>query len=178
MYCLSDSGSTYSNGRIGYAPNGGSAPDTTAEIRFDNLSTENLTLKNSQVNPNPGVYASGFAKPGSYLLSYNQDYDTGTVRIWGDYTISGSTFTLAYTSETYTGGGDANMPKKLYLGPAASGLNNGRSKITIGTTGGFVLKGVSSGAVTMDMLPSGGTYYTFVDSGALTLAYAIVRNAD
>src|SRR5262249_20657035 len=38
---------------------------------------------------------------GASLISYNQDYDTGTVRVWGDYALSGSTLTLDYASSLY-----------------------------------------------------------------------------
>src|SRR5439155_11112041 len=59
------------------------------------------------------------------------------------------------------------------------GFNNGRSKITIDSAGGFVLKGQAGGPYSaMDMLSSGGTYYTFVDSGAFTVFYSSISNTD
>ena len=137
-------------------------------------------MKNAQINPAVGISASGFSQTGSYLISYNQSFATGTVRIYGDYLVTGSTLTLDYAAETYTGAGDANKPKSLYFGPANSSFNNGRSKITIDSTGGFHAVGQSAGAnpTLIDMLPGSGTYYTFVDSGVFTIQYASMTDMD
>ena len=35
------------------------------------------------------------------MLAYNLNYATGTVRIYGDYAVSGSTFNLNYASHLY-----------------------------------------------------------------------------
>ena len=75
---------------------------------------------------------------------------------------------------------DAGQQKKLQFGPAASGFNHGRSKIEIGNTSGFhaVGQSISANPTLIDMMPSGGTYYTFVDSGAFTIQYASMTNMD
>ena len=73
---------------------------------------------------------------------------------------------------------DQNAQKKLQFGPAGA-FNHGRSKIEIGNTSGFHAVGQSAVAnpTLIDMM-SGGTYYTFVDSGAFTIQYASMTNMD
>src|SRR5205807_9605560 len=72
-----------------------------------------------------------------------------------------------------------NVQKKLLVAPSTSTFRNGRSKITIATTGGFVLRGISGTPSLMDWIGgTGTTYYTFVDSGALTVVYSTITNAD
>src|SRR5207302_2001717 len=107
--------------------------------------SSNLTLYAAQINPAVGISTSGFSQTGAYLISYNQNYATGTVRIYGDYTVSGSTLTLDYAAQTYAGAGDTNRQKSLYVGAANTTFNNGRSKITIDNTGGFKLLGDPAG---------------------------------
>ena len=75
---------------------------------------------------------------------------------------------------------DANRQKKLLFGPGSSTLNNGRSKLEVDSTGGIVLRGKTDGTANtlVDRLDSGSTYYTFVDSGALTADFASFNNMD
>ena len=55
-----------------------------------------------------------------------------------------------------------------------------RSKIEIASGAGFhaVGQSVSANPTLIDMMPGGGTYYTFVDSGAFTIQYASMTNMD
>ena len=39
---------------------------------------------------------------GAYLSSFNQDYDTGTVRLWGNYRAAGHSIVLDYAQQVYT----------------------------------------------------------------------------
>jgi len=96
---------------IGYSSTSVSSPDTTMEISLDNANTENLTLKNSLVNPSPGIDTTKFAKANSYLLNYSTN--SGVLQVYGDYLVSGSTLTLDYTSRLYTSTG-TNM--KVMIG--------------------------------------------------------------
>src|SRR5262249_47029023 len=137
----------------------------------------NLTLKAVRVNPATGIDLGGLNQAGSYLISYNQSFATGTVRIYGDYTVSGSTFTLDYGTETYSGAGDANIQKFLLFGPSSSTFNKGRSKIEIAPGSGLRAVGVST-APTLVTMMGGATYYSFVDSGAFTAQYASFTNVD
>src|SRR5207249_4037350 len=73
---------------------------------------------------------------------------------------------------------DANVQKQLLFAVSSSTFNNGRSKLTIAPSGGFKLTGQPSNYSVMDKLASGGTYYTFVDSGAFTVSYASMTNMD
>ena len=40
--------------------------------------------------------AAGLNTAGAYIASINQNADTGTIRIWGDYSLSATTMTLDY----------------------------------------------------------------------------------
>src|SRR5207249_3199634 len=103
---------------FGYTASGAAAGNSTADIFFSNSSASSLALQNSQVNSSPGIDTSGFNRAGNYLLSYNQDYATGTARIYGDYSVSGSTLTLDYANQLYTS--TATTPKVMIK---ASGTN-------------------------------------------------------
>src|SRR5205814_1493087 len=46
-----------------------------------------------------------------YVLAYNLNYATGTLRVYGDYTASGSTVTLDYASQVYAS--TATTPKTM-----------------------------------------------------------------
>jgi hypothetical protein len=73
---------------------------------------------------------------------------------------------------------DAGVQKQLFFGGAASGFNNGRSKLTIAPGSGLHAVGVSTATTLISMLSGGGTYYTFVDSGPFTVQYASFTNMD
>ena len=76
--------------------------------------------------------------------------------------------------------GDAGKQKKLLFGPSDPSFNNGRSRLTVNSGSGFVLKGDTTtvNPSLMSMLSGNGTYYTFVDNGAFTVYYASVTNMD
>ena len=74
---------------------------------------------------------------------------------------------------------DAGVQKQLQFGAIpGSGVNNNRSKIEIASGAGFHAVGVSTAPTLIDMMASGGTYYTFVDTGAFTAEYASFNNMD
>ena len=274
IYVFDSSDNTFIDGNIGYNSAGDSLKNDTAEIGFlpgTPATPETLILKNARINPAVGISTAGMDVAGASLISYNQDADTGTVRIWGNYQLAGSTLTLDHAQQLYasantapklmrgtghsitlvttndaatlselitvrhTGGNswtvtgsssgvlgtftqgvsgyydfthskvyfrltvgstlnvddtldfvtmaaskDANVQKKLLFGPAASTFNNGRSKLEVDSTGGIVLRGKTDGTANtlIDWLGAGSTYYTFVDSGALTAAYSSFTNMD
>jgi len=108
-YSYSNSGSgvrfsgesnTLVGGALGFDAVGTALPNGYAEVLRDNRS---LTMKETRVNPTAGLATNTFAfdLQESYLLSYNQEYDTGTIRIHGDYLVSGRTLTLDYATQLY-----------------------------------------------------------------------------
>jgi hypothetical protein len=60
-----------------------------------------LVLKNVRFHATEVPGTTGFSWPGNFLLSYNQDADTGTVRLTGDMTLAGQTLTLDHASDLY-----------------------------------------------------------------------------
>ncbi|MDO8805385.1 MAG: NosD domain-containing protein, partial [Elusimicrobiota bacterium] len=93
---------TFSGGNIGYDGTGASKPDSLSEIYFEPIgNVKTLVLKGARINPDPGISRDGMNRDGTSLLSYNQDADTGTVRIWGNYQVAGSTLTLDYAAQLY-----------------------------------------------------------------------------
>ena len=260
---LGATGNVCASCQVGYSTSGVASPDGQTEILFDNSTTNYLILKNTPVNPSPGIDLTGFAKPGSYLLIYSTT--TGLVQVYGDYQLAGSTFTLDYANELYastattpadmSGHGnlatvnqsyDANAVSQLvtliyngstwdvngsstgvictglsagsahdcpnsgskqfnititngspvsgdilnfglvaassdaykqktlqFAATTGSGFNHDRSKIEIPRRApGSMRWGCSTAPTIITQMASGGTYYTFVDSGAFTVQYA------
>ncbi|MFC1522486.1 fibronectin type III domain-containing protein [Elusimicrobiota bacterium] len=95
---LTGPGNIFIDGVLGYDEQGNSAPNTLAETGC--APEGGAILKNTRVNPSAGIVTSACIAD-YFLISYNQDYDTGTVRIWGDYSLSGSTLTLDYNTDLY-----------------------------------------------------------------------------
>jgi len=89
------SGNLWVGGGIGYSSAAVAASNTTAEINLDNATTNNLVVKNALINPTLGIGFSGFTSTGAYLVNYSTN--PGMMQIYGDYAVSGSTFTLDYT---------------------------------------------------------------------------------
>ena len=73
---------------------------------------------------------------------------------------------------------DTNKQKKLQFGQAGTTFRKGHSKLTIASGAGFDAEGTAANPTLIDMLPSGGTYYTFVDSGVFTVNYASITHMD
>ena len=99
--CSSSNGTVVVNSSIGYSTSSVSSPDGIATVNPDSTLTGNITLKQCRVNPTPGIALTGFSRTGNYLISYDQDFATGTVHLYGDYLVSGSTFPLDYASQLY-----------------------------------------------------------------------------
>ncbi|HNW44637.1 MAG TPA: right-handed parallel beta-helix repeat-containing protein, partial [Elusimicrobiales bacterium] len=152
VYAMNSAGNTFAGGRLGYDAAGADKPNTTFEIVFDPGYVETLVLKETRMNPALPMYLDGINMPGSYLLSYNQDYATGTVRMWGNYQVAGSTLTLDYAAETYAA---ANTSPRLMRGTGHSiaHVTTGNATlselITVRHTGGatWEVSGSSSGLI-------------------------------
>ncbi|MBI4425856.1 MAG: right-handed parallel beta-helix repeat-containing protein, partial [Elusimicrobia bacterium] len=262
---ISGSGNTVAEGAIGFDGNYGPNPNDATAL---GSTAGSLVLKRVRLN---GLVDAAGLSAGRRLASYSQDLDTGTLRLWGDYAVSGSTFALEHGTQLYastatapkpmrgaghsasvgltydpgavsqyvtirrdaaagnwrvegsvtglmgtfsgsigytpfpsagphfalsfTQGGapqdgdfvdfvvlaasnDAAARKRLLVGPAAATFNSGRSKVSVAPGGGFKLVGLSTSPSVMDRLDAAAPFYTFVDSGAFTMAYATVTNAD
>ncbi|MBI4056003.1 MAG: right-handed parallel beta-helix repeat-containing protein [Elusimicrobia bacterium] len=257
-------------GNLGYDGAGDSRPNGKAQVGFGVSGKGGLTLKRARVNSQKDIDSSGLNEPGKYIISFSQNFDTGTMRLWGDYLVRDSTLTVDYLNQLYastsstptvvsglnsftikdvvtddqntltelitvsygatnswdvkgsssgilgqipcppswtctfshpklrftlkTSNGsyssdsvafvtvgasqDQNVMKRVLLGGAGPGFNQGRSKLTIDPSGGFKLLGTVLYPSIMDRLDSSSTYYTFVDSGAFTLAYSTITNFD
>ncbi|MFH2201488.1 MAG: fibronectin type III domain-containing protein [Elusimicrobiota bacterium] len=101
----------FANGGIGYNAQGAAFPNTAGEVMFNAGGVENLTLKAARVHPAGGIATTGFDTQGTYLLSYHQDYATGTARFYGSHEISGSTWTFDYTAPLYAS--TATVPRAM-----------------------------------------------------------------
>jgi len=101
-------------GNLGFTAGGASAPDGASEIVPNAASAEQITLK-GVLMPNAAISTAGLTSANSYILSYNPNYgsgaSTGTVQVWGDYQISGSTFTLDFSTNSYAA--TATTPKAM-----------------------------------------------------------------
>ncbi|MBI4056572.1 MAG: right-handed parallel beta-helix repeat-containing protein [Elusimicrobia bacterium] len=254
-------------GALGYDEQGGPYPATTQEIvNVSGYAFLPLILRHAHLNPTTHRETN----PNSGILSYNQDQDMGTVRLWGQYTVPGSTLSLDYSAPlfmsaatipilmkgighaasvvstnndmavtqlvsiryesglwrvegsktrvlgnfsgsitnqpfpsdsppqfnlTFVQGGspqegdlihfvliagskDENRQKKLLVGPSSPSVNGGRSKLTIDPNGEFRMVGSTSLPSIMDRIDGSSPYYTFVNSGAITLSYAQINNTD
>src|SRR5262249_25613412 len=86
---------------IGYSTAGVSNPETDYEVFPDANSTGNgLVLKNSLLNPSPGIRIAGFTSTGTYVVNYSTN--SGVVQVYGDYQVSGSTFSLDFVANLYS----------------------------------------------------------------------------
>ena len=118
IYSYNSSGNIFADGRIGYNAAGAGSNNTSAEIYFETGSpVNNLALKGTRMNPAVGISTEGMNMPGASIISYNQDADTGTVRIWGNYRVAGSTLALDYASPLYRA---SNTAPKLMRGAGHS----------------------------------------------------------
>src|SRR5439155_22420078 len=76
-------------------------------LSIDNANqTNTFILKKSTVTT---IEKVKFAKPGNYVINYSTT--PGVVQVYGDYTVSGSTFTLDYATNTYAA--TATSPKAM-----------------------------------------------------------------
>lgn len=102
---------TFADGNLGYDVAGNALPNTGSEVRCLPGYVCGLTLKSARVNPTSGVDVAGLDMAGNYMLSYNQDYSSGTVRLLGNYLLAGSTLTMDYALELY--GSTTTSPKLM-----------------------------------------------------------------
>ena len=72
---------------------------------------------------------------------------------------------------------DVNTTKTLLFGASSSTWNHGRSKLEVATAAGFHAVGTQSNPTLIDMMP-GSTYYSFTDSGTLTVSFASFTHLD
>lgn len=95
---------------LGYDVSGASVPDAGSEVYLDPAQTESLILRDGLLNPSVALSIAGF-RAGNWLLSYGQNGAAGTLRLWGDYALGGSTLTLDNSSRLYSS--YATQPKLM-----------------------------------------------------------------
>ncbi|MBI4057106.1 MAG: right-handed parallel beta-helix repeat-containing protein [Elusimicrobia bacterium] len=98
VFTSNASKNTIVEGGIGYDSNGNARPNARAEIQLNTLSSSNLTLRGVRLNPTPGISLTGFNRAGNSILSYNQNGESGILRLWGDTTLSEGALALDYAS--------------------------------------------------------------------------------
>jgi parallel beta-helix repeat protein len=93
----------FADGFLGYDLQGQPARNLGAEVMMNGTSSSpsSLTLKQVRVHPTVGISTTGFDANGISLLSYNQDDDTGTLKVYGSHTVSSTTLTLDFLSPIY-----------------------------------------------------------------------------
>ncbi|MBI4057353.1 MAG: right-handed parallel beta-helix repeat-containing protein [Elusimicrobia bacterium] len=93
---------TWIGGAIGFSDTGLSAPSpSSGELMLGDGSRTDLNLKGVRINSarqNPDYLTPNQAES---ILSYNQNAETGTLRLWGTYAVSGSTLSLESGSRLY-----------------------------------------------------------------------------
>ncbi|MBI4056007.1 MAG: right-handed parallel beta-helix repeat-containing protein, partial [Elusimicrobia bacterium] len=99
----------------GYDPSGNSLPAlSNGEMRSGSPVWRYQTFKNVRINPtlmDPDYVFNVTTRNDEYILSYNQNNDLGTLRLWGNYTVSGATLALNYANPVYRTG--ATSPKLM-----------------------------------------------------------------
>lgn len=104
-------GNLFANGFLGYDASGSTATDGSGEIYFEPGSAQGLTLRETRLNLDGGVPAAGFDTEGTFMVSYHQNLATGTIRLRGDYTVSGETWTIRHSYRIY--GSTATRPRTM-----------------------------------------------------------------
>ncbi|PCI36618.1 MAG: hypothetical protein COB53_08925, partial [Elusimicrobia bacterium] len=93
---------TIIDSRFGFDDTGANLPNTNSEVSFaGGGGLKTLILKGIRIN-SLGVGVTGIDQDGAYLLSYDQDFTTGSLRIYGDYEVAGSTLTIDHNTRIYT----------------------------------------------------------------------------
>ncbi len=161
------SGSVFAGGWLGYDVSGASVPDAVSEVYLDPAMPGSLILEDSWVNASAPLSTDGF-KAGNWLFSYGQNGSPGTLRLWGDYALAGSTLTLDRSARLYSS--FATAPKLMRGGGhSLTGLTtddaSARSEIvTVKDEGGDLWRvyGSSSGVLGSFMA---GPYSSYAFSG-------------
>ncbi|MBI3300222.1 MAG: VCBS repeat-containing protein [Elusimicrobia bacterium] len=99
--------STWAGGALGFGPAGTSA-NALGDLVYDPSSAFNRLLMQAVRAEDGRISTAAFNKTDTWLLSAQQSFSTGTVRLWGDY--SGS-FELLYSSRTRSAG--ATTPRRV-----------------------------------------------------------------
>ena len=154
-----------------------------------------VTVRNTWLGSATEVYWMQTAPgAGTYILSQKHDQTNGLTKIFGDYTLqAGVYFNLTDTpfgpgdGVSYTGAGDDNVQKRLQFAPGPSGVNSGKSSLTVPDSGESQMFRARSSAVSPTLVSAvdGATAYTFTcapDSGTgggiIYANYATFDNLD
>lgn len=92
-------GLQWAGGGLGYSPGGELMPNLSEiEMATSLGGPDQVLLKGARLAAGDPI---GLDIAGAHVRSYNQDSDTGTLRIWGNYQLSGATLTLDNASALY-----------------------------------------------------------------------------
>jgi|CXWL01.1.fsa_nt_gi predicted metal-binding protein len=124
----------------------------------DNNDPEQIVMRGVRVNTG-GIATTGLEKSSASVVSYDENYATGTVIVRGDYTISQTTMTLDYNQRLYL---SSTTPSRLMRGSGHSltvcstNDDNAISQLIMvqRAAGVWQVKGSSSGV--MGTLSAGG----------------------
>lgn len=179
----------FSNTDIGFDLSGSPAPNSSADfhIRNDTTSAQNIELRNVRMNPSVGISTSGLNSSGRHIVSFNQNQDTGTVRIYGDYLVSGTDLSLWFDSALRPS--TATVPSVVFGNSiAAVSVNSTADDAAVTQLVGVVFRGADSlwhvvGSVSGDMgslPPTGGTanFPTLTPQFSLTLSASGAQDGD
>ncbi|MFH2203946.1 MAG: right-handed parallel beta-helix repeat-containing protein [Elusimicrobiota bacterium] len=104
VYTSNSSSNVFAGGALGYSETGADRWNSpSGEVDFDAAAgkKDKLTLKDVRVNSMMGISSWGLNESGESLLSYDQDDATGTLRLYGDYELLGSTWTFDTSLNLY-----------------------------------------------------------------------------
>jgi len=99
--------------------------NTSGDIGYNGGSVSTLILKDCELYSSTKVATSGINTANSYLVSYNQDDSTGTVKIWGDYKIDSGTKRYSYAYQLYSS--TCTAPKTMKGSSSASDVKTSDS---------------------------------------------------
>jgi len=99
--------------------------NTSGDIGYSAGVVSTLILKDCELYSSTKVDTAGINTANSYLLSYNQDDSTGTVRIWGDYKINSGTKRYSYAYQLYSS--TCTAPKTMKGSSSASDVQTSDS---------------------------------------------------
>ncbi len=98
IYVYNSTSNIFVNDTVGYNTSGAAAPNISRQLVP--VVDGSMMMKNSRVYEPVTNFDTTLNDPGEYILSYNQNYATGTVNVYGDCIAPGD-ITLDYSQSLY-----------------------------------------------------------------------------
>ncbi|MFA5794083.1 MAG: right-handed parallel beta-helix repeat-containing protein [Candidatus Brocadiia bacterium] len=146
--------------------------NSTADIYFEpNLNgAQQLMTRNTTLGSTTRIVSSD--RPGNSVILRKYNGVLGATVFAGDIVIAG-TKKFNYAEETYTGDGDANVQKRIYLDQAAAGFNSGKSRIKVPAGAELQIAGTAAYPTIFTKLSeSPNPWSLLIDGGTITATYA------